>query len=204
MESFSCEEKEKLAISLRRWDIRPGQFIFEPGCGSGRLTQHLAQVVGPTGHVTAIDLSPDMLDVAKQKIDQHAWQHITLREMDALALDFPDETFDYVTIFHVVSVVPDVRRMMREIVRVCKPGGVLVIINHFRSPRRWVAVPVDLLDPFTRHLGWRTTLTVDTLLEELPIRVEDDFKTSWNSLFRVIVARKLGALPCTKRNVEHF
>ena len=61
---------------------------------------------------------------------ERRWRHITLREMDALELGFPDDSFDYVTAFHVVSVVPDAGRLMHEAQRVCRPGGKLIIINH--------------------------------------------------------------------------
>jgi hypothetical protein len=74
---------------------------------------------------------------------------------------------------------------------VCKPNGTIVIINHFRSSRPWIAIPIDLLDPLTRRFGWCTTLRADQLLHGLPLRVERDYKTSWNSLFRVIIARRL-------------
>ena len=179
----------RILRTLESLDLAPGCRILEVGVGTGISLS----AYPPHVEVTAIDLSPEMLAIAQQKIDQHGWSHITLKEMNALALDLPAESFDYVTSFHVVSVVPDCRQMMGEMIRVCKPGGTLLIINHFRSPRPWIAALIDLLNPLTLRFGWRTTLSADELLHDLPLKVERDFKTSWNSLFRVIMARKQDA-----------
>jgi phosphatidylethanolamine/phosphatidyl-N-methylethanolamine N-methyltransferase len=86
--------------------------------------------------------------------------------------------------------VPDHAGLMKEMVRVCKPGGTVVIINHFRSARRWLAPLVDRLDPITRKLGWRTTLRCEELFDDITLRVERQFKTSETSLFTVVIARK--------------
>ena len=80
-----------------------------------------------------IDLAPDMLARARQKILENGWRHLKVIEMNALDLEFPDNSFDYVMAFHVVTVVPDPIRMIAEAKRVCKPGGKIVIVNHFTS-----------------------------------------------------------------------
>ncbi len=134
-----------------------------------------------------------MLERARRKVTQEGWSHIDLAVGDAQDLDFPDDSFDYVTSFHVVSVVPEPKRMMTEMVRVCRPGGTIVIINHFRSERPVIASVVDRLDPVTRKLGWRTTLRMSELLESVPLELVRRFKTSPQSLFTVMIARKPGA-----------
>ena len=92
--------------------------------------------------------------------------------------------------FHVLTVVPDPDRLILEMVRVCKPHGTIVIINHFRSERRWLAGFMGLLDPVTRRLGWRTTLGLPELVDKTPLSVQDRFKTSAHSLFTVVTAKK--------------
>jgi SAM-dependent methyltransferase len=111
--------------------------------------------------VTGIDLAPDMLERAQDKVNRNGWRHVTLEQGDALNLKFPDDTFDYVMAFHVVSVVPDPVRMMAEARRVCRPGGVITIINHFRSPHPTIARLMRAIDPITRRIGW-TTLKLPT------------------------------------------
>lgn len=166
--------------------IPPGAEVLEVGVGTG-----LSLGAYPSHcHVTGIDLAPDMLARAQRKVDAAGWRHIRLEVGDAQALDFEDESFDVVTTFHVVSVVPDAEKMMREMVRVCRPGGTIVIINHFRSERPALAWIVDRLDPITRKLGWRTTLQVEDLLGAAPVELQRRYKTSGRSLFTVMISRK--------------
>ncbi|MFM8409318.1 MAG: class I SAM-dependent methyltransferase [Alphaproteobacteria bacterium] len=166
--------------------IPAGAEILEVGVGTGLSLEAYPRHC----RVTAIDLAPDMLVRAKQKAESLGIGHVKFEVGDAQALAYPDESFDYVVTFHVVSVVPDAQKMMREMVRVCRPGGTIVIINHFRSEREPIAWVVDRLDPVTRHLGWRTTLRADDLLRAAPVQLVRRYKTSPQSLFTVIIARK--------------
>jgi phosphatidylethanolamine/phosphatidyl-N-methylethanolamine N-methyltransferase len=168
--------------------IEPGASVLEVGVGTG-----LALSAYPHDcHLTGIDLAPDMLERARRKVAREGWKHIDLAVGDAQNLEFADESFDYVTSFHVVSVVPEPKRMMHEMVRVCRPGGTIVIINHFRSERPVIASVVDRLDPVTRKLGWRTTLRLSELLENVPLEMVRRYKTSPRSLFTVMIAKKPG------------
>jgi phosphatidylethanolamine/phosphatidyl-N-methylethanolamine N-methyltransferase len=176
----------RIESTLRSLDMAPGAKILEVGVGTGlSLSAYPSHT-----DVVGIDLARDMLDRAQEKIDENGWTHIRLETGDALNLSFPDGSFDFVTSFHVVSVVPDSARMMREIARVCRPGGIVVIINHFRSERRWLAQIVDRFDPMTRKLGWRTTLSFAELLSDVDLELVRRFKTSPSSLFTVVIARK--------------
>jgi phosphatidylethanolamine/phosphatidyl-N-methylethanolamine N-methyltransferase len=176
----------RILSTIRGLKIPPGAKVLEVGVGTGLSLSAYPQ----HSEVTGIDLAPEMLEQAQRKVRAEGWRHIRLVQMDALDLNFDDEEFDYITAFHVVSVVPDHTSMMKEMVRVCKPGGTLVIINHFRSQRAWLANVIDRLDPVTRKLGWRTTLKSSDLLADVPLRVERQFKTSESSLFTVVIARK--------------
>ncbi len=110
-------------------DIPAGAKILEVGAGTG--TSFPAY---PTHcEITGVDLAPDMLARARRKIQENAWSHLKVMEMDALDLKFPDNSFDYVMAFHVVTVVPDPLRMIAEANRVTKPGGRIVIVNHFTT-----------------------------------------------------------------------
>jgi len=175
----------RIARVIASLQIPPGARVLELGVGTGLSLS----AYPPHCEVIGVDLAQDMLDQAADKVREHGWTHITLRQMDALNLAFPSDVFDYVTAFHVVSVVPDAPRMMAEARRVCRPGGKLVIINHFRSERPLIGPIVDLADPVTRKLGWRTTLKLVDIIDGAPVSIEQKFKTSPRSLFTVVIAR---------------
>lgn len=184
---FSPFFRRRILATIRGLEMPAGSRVLEVGVGTGLSLDAYPRHVD----VTAIDLSEDMLAHAQRKIDAHGWDSIHLQQMDALNLTFAGESFDYVMAFHIVTVVPDHRRLMHEIVRVCKPGGTIVVINHLRSPRPWIAGAVDLLSPVTNFLGWHTRLTFEDLVDGAPIEVLRRYKTSPQSLFTVVIARKL-------------
>jgi len=175
----------RIARVVASLHIPPGGRVLELGVGTG-----LSLSAYPSHcEVVGVDLAQDMLDQAEEKVQQNGWRHVTLRQMDALNLEFPSDSFDYVTAFHVVSVVPDAHRLMEEARRVCRPGGKIVIINHFRSERPLIASVVDLVDPLTRKLGWRTTLKLVDMFNGATVSMEQRYKTSPRSLFTVVVVR---------------
>jgi len=179
---FFCKRITSVITSL---NIRPGAKVLEVGVGTGlSLAAYPAHC-----EVTGIDLAPEMLERAKQKVVENGWRHFRLLQMDALNLDFPDNAFDYVTSFHVISVVPHPVRMMQEIHRVCKPGGTVVIINHFRTTKPVLGPLIGALDPLTRRLGWSASLRLSEAFDGVPVRIEKRFKTSPFSLFTVVLAQ---------------
>jgi phosphatidylethanolamine/phosphatidyl-N-methylethanolamine N-methyltransferase len=180
--------RPRIVDTVRSMNIPSGARVLELGVGTGLSLSAYPQ----HADVTAVDLSDHMLAKAERKVEQSGWAHVELQQMDATKLEFADENFDYVTAFHLVTVVPEHQRLLSEMIRVCKPNGTVVIINHFRSPRRWVSHFVDLVNPITVRLGWRTTLGLKEFLGDLPLEVQRVFKTSFRSLFTVVIARKIG------------
>ena len=133
-----------------------------------------------------------MLAQAVAKVKENGWGHIEVRTGDAQNLDFPDNSFDWVTTFHVMTVVPEPRRMMSEMVRVCKPGGRIVVINHFASSNPLLYFLATVINPLTKLLGWTTRLRARDVLEGQKIVVERQARPSLWSVHYVIVARKEG------------
>jgi len=175
----------RIAQVIRSLNIEPGARVLEVGVGTG-----LSLDAYPTHcQVTGVDLAPDMLEQAQEKIVRNGWRHLDVMEMDALNLKFADSSFDYVMAFHVVSVVPDVRRMMAEMLRVTRPGGTLVIINHFRSRNRLLAALDSLIEPITRRLGWHT-LSLEDVTGNVPLEITRTYKTAKRSLFTIVIGNK--------------
>jgi phosphatidylethanolamine/phosphatidyl-N-methylethanolamine N-methyltransferase len=104
-----------------------GESILEVGVGTG-----LSAVRYPRRcRVVAIDLSPAMLDRARSRFARRKVRHVSLCRMDAAQLGFPDAVFDAVYAPYVINVVPEPVRVAREMIRVLRPGGRLVLLNHF-------------------------------------------------------------------------
>jgi phosphatidylethanolamine/phosphatidyl-N-methylethanolamine N-methyltransferase len=122
-------------------------------------------------------------------------RHIELVQMDAMQMDFPDDSFDFVSAFHVVTVVPNPQRLVDEMTRVCRRDGQVVIINHFSSRRRVIRGVVNMVDPLTRKLGWSTRLSLDDVMTGTNLELESRYKTSPWSLFTIVEARKYAAEP---------
>ncbi len=160
--------------------IPRGARVLEVGAGTGTSFPAYPRHC----EVTGIDLAPDMLSRAQGKIAENGWSHLKVLKMDALELGFPDDSFDYVMAFHVVTVVPDPVRMMQEAKRVCRPGGRIVIVNHFTSDFPLLGFLTETLDPMTRRLGWRTNLRLRPFIEATELKVEKAYKLS---LYTVLV-----------------
>lgn len=167
-------------------EIPPRANVLEVGAGTGTSFPAYPSHC----EVTGIDLAPDMLARARQKITENGWNHLRVIEMNALALDFSDNTFDYVMAFHVVSVVPDPIRMIAEAKRVCKPGGKIVIVNHFTTDVPVLRSMTEALDPITRKLGWRTDLRLKPFIKAADLTVERSYKLSKRSLYTVVLGTK--------------
>jgi len=129
MESFDPEQKVKIKEYLEYWNIQPGHYILEPGCGSGRLTEYLASAVGSEGKVYACDLSREMIARAKKR---NLPEQVIIYSGSVNSVPAADNYFDKVICFQVFPHFSDKILAMTEIARVLKPGGDLWI-NHLLS-----------------------------------------------------------------------
>lgn len=176
--------RRRLSAAIRELAIPAGSRVLEVGVGTGLSLESYPSDVSVTG----VDLSKAMLAEAEHLIADRNWSHINVRPMNAEDLTFDDSSFDYVTSFHTISVVSEPQKMMSEIVRVCKPGGRVLLINHFRSDNPLIARVVDSAGGITKRLGWRTDVELDEVVRELPLRLDHRYKPNPLSLFTVMEA----------------
>ncbi|WP_332674241.1 class I SAM-dependent methyltransferase [Aromatoleum sp.] len=141
-------------------NCRPGDEILEVGVGTGLSLPYYPS----HAHVTGIDLSPHMLARANIQVRRHGLRNVALMAMDVQRLSFPDASFDKVSALYVASVVPDPAEMMQELERVCRPGGEVVIVNHFTRNNGVVARIERGLAPLARSLGFRPLFPLDAFI----------------------------------------
>lgn len=150
--------------AVRQITARANHFsgkLLEAGVGTGLALPHY----GPRLRVTGIDLSPHMLERARERVARCAQGNVdALLEMDAMALAFPSGSFDVTVAMFVMTVVPDPARVMRELARVTKPGGTLLICNHFSVQDGLRGALERGLARYAARLGWRPEFPVETIL----------------------------------------
>ncbi len=158
---------------VERMACKPGESVLEIGVGTGLSLRYYPEDT----RVTGIDLSRDMLARAATRVSRAGWDNVSLIHMDAQQLAFDDDSFDKVAVLYVASVVPDPDAMMREIRRVCRPGGDIYVVNHFSQQGHGLHWLENLASPFAKLIGFRplfpladfVTLTGLPLLETLPV-----------------------------------
>jgi ubiquinone/menaquinone biosynthesis C-methylase UbiE len=166
------------------WSTVEGSEVLEVGVGTGANFPYYPQGV----HVHAIDLSTRMLERAWKKAGRDSLT-VNLEEMDVQSLRFPDETFDTVVASLVFCAVPDPNLGLREVKRVCKPGGKVSMLEHVRGPGRFFGFMTDLFNPLMLwtigdNINRRTVENV----AESGLKVEK--VTNLGSIWRLIEARK--------------
>ncbi|HEY3946684.1 MAG TPA: class I SAM-dependent methyltransferase [Solirubrobacteraceae bacterium] len=159
--------------------------VLEIAIGTGRNLRYYRDEV----RVTGIELSPEMLELARRKAAAIG-READLRVGDAQALEFPDESFDTVICTLSLCTIPCDRAAVREVGRVLRPGGRLVLLEHVRSPVRAVRVGQRLLEPLFLRFE-HDHLTRDPLdyLEAEGLEIETVSRLKWGMVERA-VARK--------------
>jgi phosphatidylethanolamine/phosphatidyl-N-methylethanolamine N-methyltransferase len=98
--------------------------------------------------------------------------NVTLKVMDATAMDFGDDEFDKVLATYTISAVPDPVAVLQQMRRVVRANGTIVILNHFRSERRLTGRCEDLVAPLCTRLGWKSNLPLRPLLARVGLTPE--------------------------------
>ena len=175
----------RMSHAVGSMNIEPGDRVLDVGVGTG-----LSLPLYPRDcSVVGIDLSEAMLKRARHKIERNGYDHIEVLEMDAMDLSFPDNSFDKVFISHVVSVVPDPYKAMSEVRRVCKKGGEVVVINHFKSANKVIAAVEKVISPISEKIGWRSDLGLNDFIIGAGLTVREKYMLKkidfWHMIFAV-------------------
>ena len=166
-QTFGKAFNQSREFAVRGLPLVPNDEVLEVGVGTG-----IALPLYPAHcKITGIDLSEGMLKVAQERINEHRLNHVTLQRMDAGQMDFADNSFDLVMAAYVVTAVPDYRKVVSEMIRVCRPGGRIVMLNHFSNGNKLIAAVEKLISPMCQRIGFRTDLSLNHVLESTSLQV---------------------------------
>jgi phosphatidylethanolamine/phosphatidyl-N-methylethanolamine N-methyltransferase len=170
-------------------DRRPRQRVLEIGIGPGSTLEKYP----PKTHVVGIDISAPMIERARQKAAQvNGGCSFDLHVMDATRLEFPDNQFDAVIAAYVITTVQKPHQVCREIHRVVKPGGQIIVVNHTRSQNGNLLGKIeDLLAPVCVRIGFTTDLDVIRVMKEVGITVHQAVRCNLMNTGRIIMGTKL-------------
>ena len=135
-----------------------GPRVLEAGVGTGLALGYYPE----HAEVYGVDLSEDMLRRAKDKVEKRRLTHVkSLQVMDVTRLGFPDEMFDAVTAQFIITLVPEPETALSEFARVLKPGGEIVLANHFGQPTGPIAALEELASPLAKAIGWSSAFKAE-------------------------------------------
>ncbi len=174
--------------AIQHINTRQGK-VLEVGVGTGLSLKHYQ----PHLQVTGIDVSTHMLAKARKKVSKRGLTHVeAITEMDARDMALPDNHFDTVVAMYLVSVVPDPELVIAEMARVCKPGGQVLIVNHFAREKGALSVMEKAFAPFANKIGWHSDFSIHRILGEDDLDIQDQSKLPPMGMFTFLRMEKQG------------
>lgn len=169
--------------ALEQLRPRPGDRVLDLGVGTGMTLRHYPHDVTVVG----IDLSGGMLRKAADKVREESLGHCRLVQGDAMRPPFADGSFDHVVISHTISVVSDPAKLLQWARRLIRPGGRIIVLNHFVSPNPAVGWLERVLNPLCVKIGWRSDLSLDECLQGSGLQVQYQFKMALLDFWQIVV-----------------
>jgi phosphatidylethanolamine/phosphatidyl-N-methylethanolamine N-methyltransferase len=181
--TFGKLVRRRIARSISHMNIAPGARVLDLGIGTGASLDFYPR----HANIVGIDLSGGMLRECRKKLFQKRLAPTCLFQANALELPFRDDSFDHVFISHVISVVSDPYRLITEAQRVAKPEARIVVLNHFQSTNRFIAMVEKFLCPLCTKLGWRSDLPLQDLIRRTGVEVDYRYKLESIDLWETVV-----------------
>lgn len=160
--------------------------ILEVGVGTGLLLDKYP----PDCKITGIDISEDMLRIAKQRANKLSHMQIRLVLIDAEYLNFSDNSFDCVVLPYVLSVTPNPDALVAEVRRVCKKNGTIIILNHFSGSGVWYALE-KLMKHFAQKIGFRSEFSYEAHILKYDWEITQVTQVNLFGLSKLVVIRNV-------------
>jgi phosphatidylethanolamine/phosphatidyl-N-methylethanolamine N-methyltransferase len=181
--TFGRLVRRRVAKAIEHMNIVDSDVVLDLGIGTGASLNFYPD----RGRVVGVDLSEGMLSQCRKKIRERGLTRATVFQADAMRLPFAEDTFDHVFISHVISVVSDPIKLVQEAQRVAKPGARIIILNHFQSTNRAVALVEKMLNPLCVKIGWRSDLSLADLVRGTGITIDYRYKLDSIDLWETVV-----------------
>ncbi len=165
-----------------------GGRVLEVGVGTGIALPDY----GKNCRVIGLDLSFDMLKIARKRVDDGLANVEGILQMDAGRLAFPDASFDCVVAMYLITVVPDPEGVMAELNRVCKPAGEVILVNHFAAEGGIRALVEKAAAPFGDKLGWHPDFSFSRVMGEADLTMVEKRPAGFGGLFTLVRFKKAG------------
>lgn len=143
--------------AMDRLGLEAGDAVLDVGCGPGVNFQYLRNAVRATGHILAVDYSPEMVERARERVAEHGWENVDVRKADATRADLGDG-FDAAVSTLAMSVMPDIAGAVRNVYGSLVPGGRFVVFDLRPVPTG----PLRVVNPVLRRaLAWMANWNPD-------------------------------------------
>ena len=174
---FLKPQKQRLFYEINSYP--PGR-LLDIGVGNGAHLKYYTRHA-----VIGVDRSKKMIAAARKR----QRDNIQLLQMDGEALAFPNESFDYVVLSHVIAVVEHPEKVLQEVHRVLKPGGRVIILNHF-TPDNWLRYLDLSFAKISRLLHFRSIFRIADLAQIRKFRLLNECSIGVFSYFKVLIYEK--------------
>lgn len=181
--TFGALVRHRQFRAIEQFNFQEGDRVLDIGVGTGMCLPHYP------GHVKVIgmDLSEGMLRKAKDKCDEKGLKQCRLVRADAMFPPFAEQSFDHILISHTVSVVSDPSKLMSWAARLIKPGGRIVVLNHFQSTNKLIGKIESVVNPVMVKIGWRSDLSLEDTLAGVPLYVDYAFQLRAVDVWKIVV-----------------
>lgn len=181
--TFGAILRHRLHRAVQQLRLKPGDRVLDLGFGTGLTLDYYPRNITVVG----ADLSSGMLAKAAQRKRKLGFDSCAIIQTDALTPPFADGSFDHVLICHTLTVVSDPARLLQWAGRLLKPGGEIVLANHFQSNNPVIAWFERALNPLFVAIGWRSDIAFEDIMQRVDLKIAYRFKTRLVDIWQIVV-----------------
>jgi phosphatidylethanolamine/phosphatidyl-N-methylethanolamine N-methyltransferase len=167
-------------------NFRRGDNVLFIGIGTGEDLKFIPEGVCVTG----IDITEEMLNVARKKAENLDIKNLTILNMDGQDLEFNNNEFDYVVLNLILSVIPDGHKCLSEAHRVLKKDGKIAIFDKFLEDKSKPNFIRKLLNKITTALGTDINRRFSDIIDNMNLKVMEEKKSILGGMYRIIILEK--------------